>query len=89
MAKPPPNRLDYQTLAGSLSPSITFEQLIEFCRRAQEDFRELADWANIHESRAKAKAWLSLADNFEKIIAVLSHLAKGKTKTSVGYRHNA
>jgi hypothetical protein len=86
MTKPPTNRLDYQTLGGDFSPTITFSQLIEFCRLAQEDFRELADWAKIHESKTKAKAWMQLADNFEKIISVLSHLAKGKTKTSVGYR---
>jgi hypothetical protein len=80
------NRLDYQTIGGDFSPSVTFEQLIEFCRKAQEDCKELADWANIHESRVKAKAWMTIADNFEKIIAVLAHLAKGKTKTSVGFR---
>lgn len=86
MAKPPPNRLDYQTLGGDFSASITFSQLIEFCRLAQEDCKSLADWANIHESRAKAAAWTSIADNFEKIIPILAKLGKGKTKTSVGYR---
>ena len=86
MAKPPPNRLDYQTIGGEFSASTTFEQLIEFCRKAQEDFRELASWAKLHETHVKAKAWMTLADNFEKIIAVLTHLAKGKTKTSVGFR---
>lgn len=80
------NRLDYQTLGGALSPTITFEQLIEFCRKAQDDCKELSDWAKIHESLAKAKAWATIGDNFEKIIPILSHLAKGKTKTSVGYR---
>jgi hypothetical protein len=80
------NRLDYQTLGGDLSPKITFSQLIEFCRLAQEDFRALADWAKLHENKVKAKAWLTNADDFEKIIAVLTGLAKGKTKTSVGFR---
>lgn len=79
------NRLDYQTLGGAFSPTITFEQLIEFVRKAQEDCKELSDWAKIHESRDKAKAWATIAANFEKVIAVLSHLAKGKTKTSIGY----
>ena len=82
----PPNRLDYQTLGGDFSPSVTFEQLIEFCRKAQEDCKELSDWAKIHESRAKAKAWATIGDNFEKVISVIAHLAKGKTKISVGYR---
>jgi hypothetical protein len=87
MAKPPPsNRLDYQTSAGAFDTRVTFSQLIEFCRLAQEDFRTLADWAKVHESKVKARAWLQLADNFEKIIAVLTGLAKGKTKTSIGYR---
>ncbi len=80
------NRLDYQTIGGEFSASTSFEQLIEFCRRAQEDCRELADWAKIHESRVKAKAWLQIADNFEKVISVVAHLGKGKTKSSVGYR---
>lgn len=80
------NRLDYQTIGGEFSASTTFEQLIEFCRRAQEDCKELSDWAKIHESRAKAKAWAQIGDNFDKIIAVLAHLAKGKTKISVGFR---
>lgn len=82
----PPNRLDYQTIGGEFSASTTFEQLIEFCRKAQEDCKELSDWAKIHESKVKARAWLTIADNFEKSISVLSHLAKGKTKTSIGYR---
>lgn len=86
MAKPPPNRLDYQTLGGDFSASITFSQLIEFCRLAQEDCKSLADWAKIHESRAKAKAWMAIADNFEKIIPILAHLGKGKTKSSIGYQ---
>jgi hypothetical protein len=86
VAKPPTNRLDYQTLGGGFSASTTFEQLIEFCRLAQEDFRELASWAKVHETHMKARAWMTLADNFEKIIEVLTHLAKGKTKTSVGFR---
>ena len=80
------NRLDYQTIGGEFSASVTFEQLIEFCRKAQEDCKELSDWAKIHESLSKAKSWAQIADNFDKIIAVLAHLAKGKTKTSVGYR---
>ena len=86
MIKPPTNRLDYQTLGGDFSPTITFSQLIESCRLAQEDFRELASWAKVHETHVKAKAWMTLADNFEKIIAGLTLLAKGKTKTSIGYR---
>jgi hypothetical protein len=86
MAKPPGNRLDYQTLGGDFSPEITFSQLIEFCRLAQEDCKALADWAKIHESKVKAWAWLQMADNFEKIISILAHLGKGKTKTSVGFR---
>ncbi len=79
------NRLDYQTLGGDFSASITFSQLIEFCRLAQEDCRALADWALIHESKVKAKAWLAIADDFEKIIPILAHLGKGKTKSSVGF----
>lgn len=82
----PPNRLDYQTIGGEFSAKVTFEQLIEFCRLAQNDCKELADWAKIHESRAKAKAWTAIGDNFEKVIAVLAHLAKGKTKSSIGFR---
>jgi hypothetical protein len=80
------NRLDYQTLGGNFSASTTFKQLIEFCRLAQEDCKALADWAKIHESKVKAKAWLQIAENFEKIIPILAHLGKGKTKTSVGFR---
>ena len=86
MAKPPPNRLDYQTSAGSFDARITFEQLIEFVRVASEDFKELASWAKLHENPVKAKAWLANAENFEKIIPVLAHLGKGKTKSSTGFR---
>ena len=83
------NRLDYQTIGGEFSASTTFDQLIEFCRFAQEDCRQLSDWALIHESRRKAAAWKKIADNFEKVIAVLTHLAKGKTQSSVGYQKSS
>ncbi len=79
------NRLDYQTSAGAFDARITFEQLIEFVRVASEDFKALADWARIHENPVKAKAWLANAENFEKIIPILAHLGKGKTKSSVGF----
>ena len=82
----PTNRLDYQTSAGHLDPRITFEQLIEFVRLAQEDSRALADWAHIYENPVKAKAWLSIAENFAKIIPILANLGKGKTKSSTGFR---
>jgi hypothetical protein len=79
------NRLPYQTTGGAFSASITFSQLIEFIRLAQEDCRALADWAKVYESRPKAKAWTAIAENFDKIVPVLERLGKGKTKTSVGF----
>jgi plasmid stabilization system protein ParE len=80
------NRLDYQTLGGDFSASTTFEQLIEFVRLAEEDFKQLADWAKVHENPVKAKAWIQNAEAYAKIIPILAYLGKGKTKTSVGFR---
>ena len=86
MAKPPPNRLDYSTSAGAFDARITFEQLIEFVRLAREDFLALSSWAKLHENPVKAKAWATNAENFAKIIPIIAHLGKGKTKSSVGFR---
>ena len=80
------NRLDYQTLGGDFSASTTFSQLIEFVHLAREDFLSLADWAKLHEDPVKAKAWLTNAEAYEKIIPILAKLGKGRTKSSVGFR---
>lgn len=84
-----PNRLIYETSTGELSPSGTYEQLLEYVRLAEEDLRTLADLAKQRNDLQTAKRWTIIANNFRQIQEVLKHLAFGVTKTSVGYTGHA
>lgn len=79
------NRLDYETIGGSLSPEITFAQLVEYLRLAEEDARSLARARKIASDDSTAFQWLAIANNFAKTQALIATLTKGKTKSSVGY----
>lgn len=85
------NRLKYETLAGNLSPTDTFKQLLEQLRLAEEDARKLSNISTVRNDIAKAKAWTAFANNFHQIQLVLTSLATGKApdKSTVGYIGNA
>lgn len=78
------NRLPYETIGGNLSPEITFAQLIEYLTLIHEDAHKLA---NLTSTRpATSAGWRAIANNFDKIITVVTHLAKAKTSSSTGFR---
>lgn len=79
------NRLPYETLAGNLAASDTFKQLIEYMILISEDARKIANLRAAGGDAGSSSAWNAVANNFDKIATVVTHLAKGKTGSSVGY----
>lgn len=80
------NRLPYQTSGGVPSTQFTFEQLIEFLRKAEEDCRELGKLAKIDRNDSIGFMWIKCAGNLKKVQQVVSHLGNSKTLTSTGWR---
>jgi hypothetical protein len=79
------NRLPYETSAGNLSASDTYAQLLENLRLAEEDCRLLGNMRKSAGDNPNYRRWRQIADNFLKVQKVISVLAEGKTKTSVGF----
>lgn len=79
------NRLPYSTLAGNLAASDTFKQLIEYMVLISEDARKIANLRAVGGDADTALWWNKVANNFDKIATVVTHLAKGKTGSSVGF----
>ncbi len=79
------NRLPYETQGGDLAASETFKQLIEYMILISEDARKIANLRQAANDTAVATKWHTVANNFDKIATVVTHLAKGKTASSVGF----
>lgn len=79
------NRLSYETSAGNLDASATFQQLIEFLRKAEEDAMALASRRLIAHDDSGALQWKAIATNFAKARKVVTKLMTEKTKSSVGF----
>lgn len=79
------NRLPYSTLAGNLAASDTFKQLIEYMVLISEDARKIANLRQAAGDEDKSTAWNIIGNHFDKLATVVTHLAKGKTGSSVGY----
>lgn len=77
-------RLPYETSGGNLSAEITFKQLIEYLVLLTEDCHALGNLSQDPLSRG----WHTIANNFDKTATVVTHLAKGKTGSSVGFTHD-
>ncbi len=80
------NRLPYETTAGNLSAEITYKQLIEYCILIQEDCHKLGNDCALRGHSLAAANWHTIANNFDKVATVITHLAKGKTSSSIGFR---
>lgn len=79
-------RLIYETNGGNPSTQLTFEQLIEFLRKAEEDCRELGKLAKIDRNDSIGFMWIKCADSLQKCQQVVSHLGNAKTLSSTGWR---
>ena len=78
-------RLIFETTAGNLSPSATFEQLIEYLRLCEEDARLINRLLRQRDQELTASGWMAFANNFSAARRIVEKLAKGKRKVSVGY----
>lgn len=83
------NRLPYETISGDLSAEITFKQLIEYLILIEEDTRKIANLCSARGDTTSSERWNAIANNFDKVATVVTHLAKGKTSSSIGYTGNA
>lgn len=79
------NRLNYETSAGNLDASATFQQLIEFLRKAEEDARALSARRSVAGDDSSSMQWALIARNFHRTQKVVTKLMTEKTKSSVGY----
>lgn len=75
-------RLIYETSGGDLSPSITFSQLLEYIRLAEEDARLLYRATN-------DLRWKAFAENLSRCHDLVNHLATNRSTSSVGYAGHA
>lgn len=78
-------RLIYETSAGNLSAQDTYKQFIELMRLCEEDARNLSNLAKARNDLRQAKGWRIFAESFNQIADIVTELAQGKAKTSVGY----
>lgn len=79
------NRLPYETIGGELAANETFKQFIEYMILISEDSRKIADLRSAANDTTTSAKWNAIANNFDKIATVVTHLAKGKTGSSVGF----
>ena len=80
------NRLDYETLTGNLDAQSTYKQLLEHLTLAIEDAQSLSNFAKARSDLPRDKQWAGFAQNFQKVSAIITTLAQGAAKTSVGFR---
>jgi hypothetical protein len=81
-------RLHYETSAGNLSSLDTYKQFIELMRLCEEDARTLSNLCKARSDLQMAKGWTAFANNFNRICDVVTELATGRARTSVGYYGN-
>ena len=78
-------RLPYETLAGNLSSSTTYQQLLENLRLAEEDAKALSSMCKARNATSQSAAWATFATKFHKVQLIVTDLAKSKARTSIGF----
>lgn len=79
-------KLDYQTEAGQVSEAITFEQLIEHLRLAQEACYVLGHLRKANDDLLIGQGWLTVGEGLQRVINTVTSLAKKKVHESIGWK---
>lgn len=80
------NRLHYETVAGAVSEDLTFLQLLEHLRLAQEACYTLGHLRKSQDDNLLGQGFLAIGEMLKLTINNVTKLATSKGKLSSGFR---
>lgn len=80
------NRLDYQTIAGDVSEDLTFLQLLEHLRLAQEACYTLGHLRKSQDDNLLGQGFLAVGEMLKLTVSNVTKLATNRSKAGTGFR---
>ena len=80
------NRLDYQTVGGNVSEDLTFLQLLEHLRMAQEACLTLGHLRKAQDDMMLGQGFLAVGEMLKLTIGNVTKLATNKGRLTSGWR---